>query len=759
MAALLTQTNQATRTISKPFVWIFGVILPLAAILFEAAAAFCVEFIDPMPTPAYVVLLLFVPVGNFLAWLGLKRDALDHARALAAIAGFTAAIALFYTILFLPVLPLAVVGLIAGLPVLAFAPIFAFWTALRLARAWHALSGARPIVLGATAALAAIVALALPAIAIRAGAELAASPSHWLRDTGFWLLGRDGVRDELLRTCRWSASAGARESVALLTGRRQVSRDEARVLYYRLTGQSFESQPVSRWRRSAWMRFDDARGGDRVAGPAEGVTLASSRLDGSVDPVSAVAYFQWTLVFHNSSALQQEARTEIALPPGGIVSRATLWIHGAEREAAFGERAQVRQAYESVVRARRDPLLVTSSGPGRVLVQCFPIQPSGDIKIRLGITAPVSPEGITDRGVVLLPRLLARNFDVAVPAWTWIESKAPLAPAVGKFESRLREDTVHVLRGPVNSLEPAAIGIAGVTWGKVWSPATASKKNGTDVVLQQFVTRTSLPAQPLVLVVDASASTVSIRDVIAASIAAAPPGTVKRVLLATCNGPEEWSPKAPWVGGVDAVPALEEALRAHDGTVLWIAGDQAVRFSGAEGIRQVLERATGDGRLRVLAAGGENIVLRDLDGAPGVEIVPRLGSVGEDLRRTLAQRRKPEQQRVPERRVVPSDSLPGDAQRGSIHIVRLWAAEQSAHMAERDRPGAVALAVAHQIVTSLSGAVVLETAAQYSANSLQPAPTSSVPTMPEPETWALLAVGSAVLVWLAGKRRGQALAR
>jgi len=48
-------------------------------------------------------------------------------------------------------------------------------------------------------------------------------------------------------------------------------------------------------------------------------------------------------------------------------------------------------------------------------------------------------------------------------------------------------------------------------------------------------------------------------------------------------------------------------------------------------------------------------------------------------------------------------------------------AEESAEMAERNRAEAVALAVAHQIVTPLSGAVVLETAAQYEQNGLKPA--------------------------------------
>ena len=49
--------------------------------------------------------------------------------------------------------------------------------------------------------------------------------------------------------------------------------------------------------------------------------------------------------------MQREARAELALPPGGVVSRVTLWIDGVEREAAFAGRDATRRAYERVVRA------------------------------------------------------------------------------------------------------------------------------------------------------------------------------------------------------------------------------------------------------------------------------------------------------------------------------------------------------------------------------------------------------------------------
>src|SRR6202023_3748012 len=160
----------------------------------------------------------------------------------------------------------------------------------------------------------------------------------------------------------------------------------------------------------------------------------SSRIDGSIAGDDAVAYLEWTFEFHNAEPVDREVRLQLALPPGGVVSRATLWVNGEEREAAYGGRNEVRAAYQSVaVQQRRDPLLVTTKGAGRVLSQAFPVpRGGGTIKFKLGISAPLD---IVDpaRASLTLPALIDRNFSFAADAshHIWLESKQPLnaAPA------------------------------------------------------------------------------------------------------------------------------------------------------------------------------------------------------------------------------------------------------------------------------------------------------------------------------------------
>ena len=61
---------------------------------------------------------------------------------------------------------------------------------------------------------------------------------------------------------------------------------------------------------------------------------------------------------------------------------------------------------------------------------------------------------------------------------------------------------------------------------------------------------------------------------------------------------------------------------------------------------------------------------------------------------------------------------------------------------------ATILAVRYQLVTPVSGAVVLETAEQYRAAGLEPVNPGSVPTIPEPEMMVLLIIAGAFVIFI-----------
>jgi hypothetical protein len=262
--------------------------------------------------------------------------------------------------------------------------------------------------------------------------------------------------------------------------------------------------------------------------------------------------------------------------------------------------------------------------------------------------------------------------------------------------------------------------------------------------------------QRVVVVLDGSESMREVRKEVDAALRAIPVAIPSRVIVATRHGIAEWSPVLPWAGGVDALRALKEALRPEPDlarkTVVWVAGEQPLKNAGTERIRQTLEREIGFTDLLILANGGENAVVRGLDGAPGVQLIPRFGTTGQDLQRVFEHWTTGTRERVAMRRAVPSGSLSSDVARGSDQIARLWAAEETPAIALRDPAEAARFASAHRIVTPFSGAVVLETDTQYRQNGLE-TPSSPATITPEPATWILFGAGLGVLALSRWRRR------
>ncbi len=150
-----------------------------------------------------------------------------------------------------------------------------------------------------------------------------------------------------------------------------------------------------------------------------GLSAAKSTITGFVDAQSMSASYYWTILLTNSGEAQQEAILHIALPEGATVSRATLWVAGVAREAAFAGASQVNAAYEWVKNGRQpvvtpvmcDPLIVTRESAGHILVKAAPVNPhGGEMKLMIGFTAPMQIErGSTS---VMLPSIEDSNFVV-----------------------------------------------------------------------------------------------------------------------------------------------------------------------------------------------------------------------------------------------------------------------------------------------------------------------------------------------------------
>lgn len=784
-------TGKTERPPKPPGSWVLflGVLLPLGTIVFEFLTGACAATLfDPLPNYLHVVLTLLVPAGNFWVWWGLRGNAPLRPPLMGALLGVSMAVSLIYSMLFLPVSPFAVVGIIVyGLGLVPLSPYFALATTLFLqGRLASRMGGyASPnLWVGFLVGFAALALISAPVLFSRWGMDLAASENEVTRERGIRLLRSWGSEDELLRACYGRMG----RSDELYSWGKELRQEQARHVYYRVYGRAFNSVPPPKLYagRARWsvleeeFTWDFDQGGDRVAARVKGLGLTSSRQDVVLDADAATAYIEWTMEFRNDSRLQREARAQILLPAGAVVSRLTLWINGEEREAAFGGRAQVRQAYKQVVEKRRDPVLVTTAGPDRILVQCFPVPPSGGLmKARIGVTAPLLLEK-REAALLRFPCFLERNFSIpdSVRHSVWLDSNGEPASGLAALRPDPAGPRQFSLRGSVTEKE---LGSAKAVVRckrdplvtRSWAPDGSAEEAA--VVRQDVVEQTLEPPASVVIVVDGTTGLREAYSALARALPSFPAGTAFACLQAR-DGVQDLTSglhaadtrildqcatrlrRSPTDGGHDNTAALvrawDLAAEKKNGVIVWLHGPQPEVLNQTGDLRQRLERGAGKVRLiSVQTEPGPNRILEELDGLADVRSQTLVGELASDLEHLFSGFRPGTTRLALSRqRLEPSVSGARDGREASRHLVRLWAADESVRKRnQRDIPEAMRVATTYQLVTPVSGAVVLETQAQYEQAGLQPVPATSVPMIPEPSAISLLLLGYGLFRFARGK--------
>jgi len=736
----------------------FGVILPVTAIITELAIRMWVgEPIDPFPTPWHLLLALTVPAANLALWQALRSGSPVRPAHMAA-AGAGLAIAAIYVALFGALHLLFAFGLIIGIGLIGFGPLAGLIVGVRLLNAAKREDGkARAARFGWAGAAAGVLALLIadaPLLATGAALRIAAeTPAR--TESAMPLLRVPGARSALLRAVEQDAD-GSRGVLAApfgmageLFGTRnwdalRPDADTARLMLFRSTGEDPDAllAEASTWRRGRFF-FDRDQGGTTVGGRVPGLALGQSEITGRVDGRTATADLFWTMRLRNDADRPAEARMTIALPPGAVVSGATLWVAGEPREAVFASRAAVRRAYEQIVRVEaRDPLLVTTMGADRVLAQAFPVPARGDMKLRLRISAPLALDA-ERRGALALPTIVEANFNQPEQTLSRVEGAVP-----GKRA------------GPGGRIMLAAADPAQSEPLK----AVATDARGRPVAVTQRIVPVSAP-EATMIVLDGSLAGRPLAAALIGALDAAPPGSRLGLAIATERPvvvpPAPWSPaqrdrmlralaSAGFRGGENNRPALLAALSALKGEaaarVLWLHGPQPVAFRDGGSFDAAIERT---GRLPQLTlyqpSGGPNRLLTDNPWFWQARSAVPSSDTERDLRALIAGARW----RV-ER--VAQDQPPREAQPAEA-VVRLWAADRAATLAGEGAPRiaeAKRLAGLHRIVTPLVGAVVLETDADYQRTGL---------AMAVPAPGAALLFGAGALALALFRRRALGRAR
>ena len=638
----------------------FGIIMPIITLGVELATQMCADtFFDPFPTPFHILLIAFVPFANYLVWRDLMNGQSTRLPFLQLVNGVSLGISFYYALIFAPITPIGIVAIIfVGMGLLPLTPLMAFICAIIARRELRHLSDGVAkmprFILGCSIGFLSLILVTLPSVITRAGMQLASSAEAATSNRGVKLLRSIGSESEILKDCYQERRRSMTDLISMLISKGDpVTEAEARNIYYRVTGTAFNSveRPkylntdfLNRSNRSDDFEWDNALGGTSVSQHIKGLSLASSRQDQSIDGNAAVSYTEWTMVFKNVSPLQREARAQISLPPGGVVSRLTLWVNGEEREAAFAGRSKVREAYNQVaIQQRRDPVLVTTSGIDRVLMQCFPVPPNGgEMKIRLGITAPLKVNN-QDLAELPLPFLIEQNFGVNndLKHSVWLESKQEIKSSQSDLKSESNQEGKFSLRGNLENHKLSESWISIRRNPDAVDSWTHDSIKNSPKIISQHLEELPVTAPPrIIVVVDGSQQMKAIQTQLAKSLVQLPNSVETKIILASDEVTELnqhfFKPTADkissmineqsFVGGHDNLPALikawDLAVEKPNTAIVWLHGSQPVEMRNIDELRQRYERGAKPHLYDVQLSSGANRLAENLQGLGAVEVVP-----------------------------------------------------------------------------------------------------------------------------------------
>src|ERR1044071_526434 len=117
------------------FTFFAGVIMPSISITVEATTHICAGvFFDPIPTIWHLMLVIFVPLAQLQVWFAIRRAAADRLALAGGLNAVVIGISLFYSIIYLPLLPKGVLALLVGVGLLPLAPYLSLVAALIMRR-------------------------------------------------------------------------------------------------------------------------------------------------------------------------------------------------------------------------------------------------------------------------------------------------------------------------------------------------------------------------------------------------------------------------------------------------------------------------------------------------------------------------------------------------------------------------------------------------------------------------------------------------
>lgn len=456
------------------------------------------------------------------------------------------------------------------------------------------------------------------------------------------------------------------------------------------------------------------------------LSLVRSGMDGAINPDSLSSTINWTFVFKNTSYEDKEARAELSLPPGAVISNVTVWSDGQPINAGFAASGKAPRADAFTSISHATPAVVSDLGRGRTLLHCYPVKAQDQLKVRLTMVMPLKLDDATEANLAL-PRFIDTNFNVNGEHQIRLRSPERLSLKLDGLRESISPTKERVLVGTLKDSELSGLGLSVTVQRQLnFKPVAVPNPHSPGRFILQTIQQkpVKLPNH-LIVVLDGSQNVKTDLAEIKAGLSALPSGITSSLVLASDTSAKSQEMRAldsglaklsesDFDGGQDnllaVVKAASTAGETKNGAVLWIHGPQPTLNKELYVMAPYTQTpAFYELSLDNSVTDGNEFFKNHREIGPFAP-VPRNGSIKHDLKRFVSKWQPGGVEylvKLDEKAALPAESVRGTNSQAH-ELSSLHANEQAQQLiAHADYRKATNIAVSHRLVTPVSSAVVL----------------------------------------------------
>ncbi|MBX3074391.1 hypothetical protein KF913_10715 [Candidatus Obscuribacterales bacterium] len=542
-------------------------------------------------------LLVSVPAGIAFAWSKIKNNDMRRVRLIGYVIGLSLGSALLTAVIMtasvvmkFPTMDHQGIDHIPEMSYLAcvswLAVLAASCVALQFRRHWPTKGAKRSssvyVLIGAALSLLALVGSEARSACIRIAEKLVVAGTSEQQQNGLNFLRQIDCERDIKLDC---STARAFDLSGMFL---RLDNEQNKKLYFLSTGQPYRFDLLDKAEFSALP--DEMLGRNVIGDKVANLSMHRSLISGMLHPESLTSTIDWTFVFKNDGAEAREARAEIGLPKDAVISEMVLWINGVPKRATIASAERAKDAYQWVVGGRRDPALVTDLGKGRVLVQCYPVAPHAEVRIKISMKSSMKLDKAGE-AVASLPTLLKSNFEVEGDHRVHLRSDRKLMLDLDNVRHVVANNGLHQVSGTLASAKRSrdSIDVRVHRDAKITPVAIKDPLDSRGYIVQQYVPTTSNKPDHLVVVVDGSSAIAAHKDEIVRQLSKIPHTIPTSLIVAS----EQYKDGMQFHEIDDAIKAMKQvnfkggqenlgavikgaelAGETEGGAVLWIHGPQ-----------------------------------------------------------------------------------------------------------------------------------------------------------------------------------------